>query len=240
MLEASPLWPKVLEAIKPSVTRATFDAWLRDTTATQRNGTLTVTTPRPLALDWLEHRLRPQIERAVTEAAGHNLEIKFEIADATKVEQEQLFFTGSYRDAYNEIVRPDALVCTTRYFHDNWRPLLGNDLWLLIWEMRRHCFWNKTNPEKSRDTFEATREELAASIGVSEATIKRLLNPSDPEKKAILDKFITCLGVKRGYSNKVGRVVYETTTWRVRLDDPLTPADEQRLSRMVSTGQNDL
>jgi DNA-binding PadR family transcriptional regulator len=57
--------------------KATFDTWLKGTTAALNGDTLTVLVGNPFAQDWLERRLRSKIERAVAGIAGRPLEITF-------------------------------------------------------------------------------------------------------------------------------------------------------------------
>jgi len=57
--------------------KTTFDTWLKGTTAALDGDTLTVLVGNPFAQDWLERRLRPQIEHAVAGIAGRPLEIIF-------------------------------------------------------------------------------------------------------------------------------------------------------------------
>jgi chromosomal replication initiation ATPase DnaA len=230
-LSTSPsLWPDILAILKPACTRATFSACLQGTRAIQQNGALTVLVPGPYALDWLEHRLRPQIEQAARAVAQAELEVRFEIdpGEPGETNQPELFFTGTYRDAYNEIVQPDLQHYASRYFHRQWLPILGPELWLLIWEMRTRCYWNKETGVK-RDTFEATYKDLGESIGINGLKAWRALNPQEPERKALIARFVLRSETKRRYSSTRGGAVNDKTIWRIRLDDPLTPEDEAKL-----------
>ncbi|GIK42470.1 MAG: hypothetical protein BroJett011_63030 [Chloroflexota bacterium] len=239
-MSSSPsLWPDVLADLKGSITRATFDTCLQATRAIQQNGSLKVLAPGPYALDWLEHRLRPQVEQAVARVTGRELEIVFELdpGEPSEAGQPELFFSGTYRDAYNEIVQPDLQHYASRYYHKKWLPLLGPELWLLIWEMRTRCYWNKETGIK-RDTFEATYKDLGESIGVSGLKAWRLLNPQEPERKVLIARFILRSETKRRYSSTRSGTVNDKTIWRIRLDDPLTPEDEAKLRASNFTGEN--
>lgn len=229
-LPADELWPRVLEILKASMTRATFETWLQKTTAQEVDGRLIVLTPSSFGQDWLENRLRETIERAIIQVAGKPVPVEFRVAENGSY-QPDLFFSGTYRDAYNAIVQPDKQHYCSRYFHQKWLPLLGADRWILIWEMRTRCYWNKTTGD-IRDTFEATYEELAAAVGMSINKVWRLLNPEDADMAALVDKFIIRHETKRRYSRGRGGMVNDKTIWRIRLDDPLTPDDEDRLSKL--------
>lgn len=239
-MTTSNLWSDVLKTLQPQMTKATFETWLKNTTAQEEDGRLIVSTPSSFGQDWLDNRLRHTVETAVESVFGRKIPVEFRVA-ANGGHQPDLFFTGTYRDAYNAIVQPDRQHYTSWYFHRAWLPLLGPDLWLLVWEMRTRCYWNKETGVK-RDTFEATYQELGAAIGISESTVKRLLNPKQEPQQTYVKKFVTKLKTKRRYSDKRSGTVNETSVWQVRLDDPLTPDDELELERRlkVSKGQNDL
>ena len=158
---------------------------------------------------------------------------------------------------YERIVEPDRVFVGTQYFRERWLPLLGRTAWLLILELRQRCYYDRRekDPEKrlakSRDTCKVTVAELAAAVGVSERTVWRELFPlpkdhekcpKDAKKRAeaeakaaLIGEFILETTTVRRYSTKRGREVNETTLWKVRLDEPLTPEDRKRFS----TCQND-
>ncbi|MBE7473187.1 MAG: hypothetical protein HS114_28990 [Anaerolineales bacterium] len=226
------LWSEVLKLLQHQMTKATFQTWLENTSAEEVEGRLIVATPSSFGQDWLDNRLRSTVELAVETVFGRKIPVEFRVAENSGY-QPELFFTGTYRDAYNAIVQPDKQHYCSRYFHQQWLPLLGPELWLLIWEMRTRCSWDWKTGEIRRDVVEATAPELAAAIGVSESTFWRLL------KHEHAAKFITRIGTKRRYSKTQSGTVNEKNIWRVRLDDPLTPADEEMLKRQVSPCQND-
>ncbi len=78
MSDPATVWGKVLQAVELEMTRATFDAWLRDTCPEDSsNGTLVIGARNPQAVAWLNGRLRPVIERAVMTVAGEALPVQF-------------------------------------------------------------------------------------------------------------------------------------------------------------------
>ena len=66
----------VLSALKLQMTQATFDTWLAQSTGEIKGNTLTVTLPKPSALEWVEARLRPTIERTIARVIGRPIELK--------------------------------------------------------------------------------------------------------------------------------------------------------------------
>ena len=76
--EARRIWTGSLEELRLQMTRATFDAWLRGSEVVETgDGCLTVAVRHAHAVDWLQHRLLPVIERTVSRHAGGELKIIF-------------------------------------------------------------------------------------------------------------------------------------------------------------------
>ena len=72
------LWQATLEELKLQLTGPTFSTWLSDTQGVAlREDTLSVVTPTEYGREWLTHRLRPVIERALAQAAGRPLQVSF-------------------------------------------------------------------------------------------------------------------------------------------------------------------
>lgn len=229
-MATSNLWSEVLKMLQLQMAKNTFETWLKDTTAQEEEGRLIVSTANNFAQDWLDNRLRHTIELAVESVFGQKIPVEFRVT-ANGGYQPDLFFTGTYRDAYNAIVRPNEQHYCSKYFHQKWLPLLGPDLWLIIWELRTHCYKDKTG-QIIRDTVEATCKQIGDAVGMSEDKVWRLLNPKDPEKKDLLAKFILNKSTRRRYSKAHGGTVNEKTIWKIRLDDPLTPEDELELQNL--------
>jgi chromosomal replication initiation ATPase DnaA len=169
MTLSADLWDRCLAQLRLQMSKATFETWLQNTTAREEEGRLIVLTPSSFAQDCLDNRLRDTIERAVSFVAEQSVAVEFRLTTNGSY-QPDLFFTGMYRDAYNAIVQPDKQHYCSRYFHQKWLPLLGPQLWLLIWEMRTRCSWDWKTGEVRRDVVEATAQELAQMIGISKAT----------------------------------------------------------------------
>lgn len=61
------LWGEILAQLRPQLTKATFETWLKETHLASREGNrFTLAVPSGFARDWLEHRLQPIIKRAIT------------------------------------------------------------------------------------------------------------------------------------------------------------------------------
>jgi len=76
--EAQRLWQRALGDLQLQMTRATFDAWLRGSRVVgSGEGRMTIRVRHAYAVDWLEHRLKAVVERAVRQRAGHEVAIVF-------------------------------------------------------------------------------------------------------------------------------------------------------------------
>ena len=75
------LWTEALNSLKLKTTQTVFDQWLAHTHAERHNGTLRILCPDTYTADWLDHRLRPQIETTIHQLQGEELSIEFGVAD---------------------------------------------------------------------------------------------------------------------------------------------------------------
>jgi len=76
--EAHRLWATSLGELQLQMTRATFDTWLRGSQVVEAgNGCLTIAVRHAYAVDWLQNRLLPVIERTVARHAGGETKITF-------------------------------------------------------------------------------------------------------------------------------------------------------------------
>jgi hypothetical protein len=133
----------------------------------------------------------------------------------------------AYANAYNELVKPDKVFVATQYFRQRWVPLLGPVLSWVIIALRQHCYWNKSTGEK-RDWCLITQEELAAEVGVSVSTLKRLLQQEHA------GKFILDVTQRYRYDPNLRKQVRKKSMYRIRMDDPLVPEDEARLKEILA------
>jgi hypothetical protein len=78
LCDARQIWTKSLEELKLQMTRATFDTWLRGSEVVETDvGCLTVAVRHAHAVDWLQNRLLPVIERTVARHADDEVKITF-------------------------------------------------------------------------------------------------------------------------------------------------------------------
>jgi len=79
------LWKIVLDELQLQMPRATFDAWLKNTSiARVEDNHLVVTVRNSQAVDWLEHRLNPKVCQTLAGILGRPVMVEYEVAMAAK------------------------------------------------------------------------------------------------------------------------------------------------------------
>ena len=132
----------------------------------------------------------------------------------------------AYANAYNEIVQPDRVFVASQYFRKKWVPLLGHALAWLIIALRQRCYYNRETGEL-RDWCLVTQEELAKEIGVSRRTLIRLL------QRPYAEWFIEEVQCQYHYDSRFRKQVRGASVYRIRMDDPLIPEDQELLQAQL-------
>ena len=70
-----------------------------------------------------------------------------------------------YLDVRGEIVRPDQVQVTTKYFWSRWAPKFGPLGTCLLLRLRQYCYFNRATGEK-RDWCFPSQDTLAQELGV--------------------------------------------------------------------------
>ncbi|MEM8863883.1 MAG: hypothetical protein AAGD96_36705, partial [Chloroflexota bacterium] len=130
---------------------------------------------------------------------------------------------GFYGQLYNDIVRPNQIWRSSRYFVRRWGPILEpSRFWAVV--AARHLSYLS---EEQNGNFKAWDNEIAGEANLSNSHYRRLKSEMG-EANSPLSLFL-----KKGslsYINKGdGRVRKGRTRYTVRLDDPLTPADARQV-----------
>ena len=87
MSDAADLWTRSLSMLKLQMSRPTFDTWLRGSQVLDHDdGVLRVGVRHAYAVDWLQHRLSPVIDRTVTTIAGDPVHVEFCVLPSAPVE----------------------------------------------------------------------------------------------------------------------------------------------------------
>jgi chromosomal replication initiator protein len=77
-MEATQLWQAALDVLQQQVARKEFDTWLKTSAiADFDDGTVIVAMPNTFAVEWVENRTKPLIERTLCEIVGYPVGVRF-------------------------------------------------------------------------------------------------------------------------------------------------------------------
>jgi hypothetical protein len=137
-------------------------------------------------------------------------------------DEKLLQLQGVYNTLYNSITRPDFKFVLTRYFIDEWVPVLGPSLAWLVIGLRQQCFWNQR-----RDWCIVDKASLAREIVLDERTIERCL------KKPFSQWFVLEVAHRYQYRSQIGKKVRDKNRYHLLLDDPLSPRHQLGLTTLI-------
>ena len=77
-MEATQLWQAALNVLQQQVARKEFDTWLKTSAIADFNdGVVVVAMPNTFAVEWVENRTKPLIERTLSEIVGYPVGVRF-------------------------------------------------------------------------------------------------------------------------------------------------------------------
>jgi hypothetical protein len=129
---------------------------------------------------------------------------------------------GVYNTLYNAATRPDFKFAVTRYFIDEWLPLLGPSLAWLVVGLRQQCYWNQR-----RNWCIVDKASLARDTALNERTIERCL------KKPFSDWFVAEVVHRYRYRSQIGKKVRDKNRYQLLLDEPLSPRHQLGLAGLL-------
>ncbi|HXW00050.1 MAG TPA: DnaA N-terminal domain-containing protein, partial [Anaerolineae bacterium] len=133
-----------------------------------------------------------------------------------------LHLQGVYNTLYNATTRPDFRFVVSRYFIDEWVPLLGPSLAWLIVGLRQQCFWNRR-----RDWCILDKATLARETALDERTIERCF------KKPFSNWFLVDISHRYQYRTQLGKKVRDKNRYQLLLDEPLSPRHQIGLAALL-------
>jgi hypothetical protein len=158
-----------------------------------------------------------------------------------------LELSPEYRSHYNALVRPHLRFTVSRYFAERWVATLGlyrfgaargplgsagktaGRAGWLVTECRQVVFWGDHSANRGEHAFSRSLDYIARECGLSrEMTIAVLAEPW-------LRWFVKCRSGRPVYGPERGRAVQPMNSYSVRMDDPLVPADAERLAEVLAT-----
>lgn len=168
---------------------------------------------------------------AIKPEAGGDGDLSSDLADMDSVELDdgkasprKLMLRRAYGTQRARVIQPERGMFVTLYFFQNWLPLIGHSAFTVILAARSMCYWNPKTGEL-RNSIETEMSELAQRASVSVRTVKDVLNND------LVRRYFLRYNVRRIMT--INGVRTAGILLQVRMDDPLTPADQ------TETGQTE-
>src|SRR5690349_11011577 len=78
IVDATQLWQAALNALQQQVARKEYETWLKTSSiADFDDGIVVVAMPNTFAVEWVENRIKPLVERTLSEIVGYALKVRF-------------------------------------------------------------------------------------------------------------------------------------------------------------------
>jgi len=145
--------------------------------------------------------------------------------DFTAIRNRKAVLQQAYGDERANIIQPDKGIFVTKYFLENWLPLLGHSALVVIMVIRKLCYWNWYTGEK-RDVLDTEMGEIANEACVSIRTLKTIL------KNDLIKRYFIRYTVRRVMTPNGIRTA--GIHLQIRMDDPMTPEDQERSDKIES------
>jgi hypothetical protein len=133
----------------------------------------------------------------------------------------KVLLARAYGSERARAIQPERGLFLTLYFFEHWLPLLGHSSMAVILAARSMCFWNPKTGEL-RNRVETDMAEIAVKASVSVRTVKDVLAGE------LVKKYFLRYTVRRMMTPNGVRTA--GITLLVRMDEPLTPEDQDILS----------
>jgi len=236
-------WQMALDQLRLDMPKASFDTWVRDTSFVSfNNGVFAIGTPNAYGREWLASRLTSTVTRLMTGILNQQMVVEFIVTEEILENEENGFLEeeipvpdkhptvlsiqAEYQSIYDEIVQPDHVIVVPGYFM-RYIPLLGLELaWLYIGF--RQAAYEAGAARQPGKKFGAPSKKVAHFSGMSTRTFWRWV--AKPETWKRLRWLVKQVDSEPRWSRgKDGRPHQSFRYYRVTMNPPLTPFDEQSL-----------
>jgi len=142
-------------------------------------------------------------------------------------EAAEFSFSPIYWDERNAIIKPWDVLPVTQYFLLKWTPILGPVYSLIILHLRAICF-KQMNINESLPLISISYEEIADLCGISIRSVNSYLGERAFRRNWFLKLFINPIR-QYVYDPVIKKKIRISNQYRVYLDEPLLPEDEEIL-----------
>jgi len=239
---AEEAWRMVAGQLQLEMQPFRFNSWVRPLeVVSYSDGVFHLTAMNAYGEKWVNDRLGQTIiynqpvslKISVAEQApvvpGPETEDKAEGGKKTRLSREvsaegserKIMLRRYYGDERARVVQPDRYLPVTRYFFTSWLPILGHSAATTIIAARSLCYWNVATGDL-RNVIETDMSTLAKLASVSLRTVKEVL------RNELVKRYFLRYKVRRivtQYGVRTAGIILQ-----VRMDDPLTPEDQERHS----------
>lgn len=239
-------WRMVVDQLRMEMSKASFDTWVQPLEPlSYKNSTFTLRAYNAFGRDWVENRLKSRITRLLEGLYGEPVTLRLVVDDLltedreskseieteathSKTDKDQkdpppltpsrkVMLQRAYGTERARVIQPERGMFLTLYFFSEWLPLIGHSAMAVILAARSMCYWNPMTGEL-RNTVETDMSTLAARASVSVRTVKDVLN------NELVERYFLRYKVRRVMTPNGVRTA--GIVLQVRMDDPLTPADQ--------------
>ena len=236
-------WEMVRHQLRQELSKAQFENWVLPMQPLESGqGVFRLSTPNPYGRDWVQSHLKGQITRllkgllnpdVVLEVLGQGSQPQKtglsvddlnggiepgETKERGGNSKRKIMLQRAYGSQRARIIQPERGMFITQYFFNQWLPLLGASAANTILAARSLCYWNPLTGEL-RNLVETEMGDLAERAAVSVRTIKDVLN------NELVKRYFLRYKVRRVMTPNGVRTA--GISLEVRMDDPLTPSDQQ-------------
>ncbi len=239
-------WRMVVDQLRMEMSKNSFDTWVQPLEPLgYRNSVFTLRAYNTYARDWVENRLKSRITRLLEGLYGESVTLRLVVDELpidarssqpetvaedirSKTDRDQkeapsltpsrkVMLQRAYGTERARVIQPERGMFLTLYFFSEWLPLIGHSAMAVILAARSMCYWNPMTGEL-RNTVETDMSTLAARASVSVRTVKDVLN------NELVERYFLRYKVRRVMTPNGVRTA--GIVLQVRMDDPLTPADQ--------------
>ena len=249
-------WDLVTGQLRSEISRALYQSWVEPLQPlSYQEGVFTIGARNPYGRDLAESRLKSRITRILEGVYGNQVDLKVVVnnglykegqrsAPAPVISEEtvtlpveevpnkpqlqktapgngsrKVVLQRAYGSERARVIQPERGMFVTLYMFNNWLPLIGHSAFAIVLAARSMCYWNPITGEL-RNVIETDMGEIAARASVSVRTVKTEL-ASD-----LIKKYFMRYRVRRIMT--VNGIRTAGISLMVRMDDPLTPADQEK------------
>ncbi|HEX7556946.1 MAG TPA: DnaA N-terminal domain-containing protein [Leptolinea sp.] len=253
-------WEMILGTLHTEMDKTSFETWVKPLRpVSYRDGVFTVGARNTYGRDWVEARLRSRMTHMLEGMLAAPVKLRLTVVNEFFREEDEepvtrkekpsnrlaavnpdeienqpvkersepeasprkILLARAYGSERARAIQPERGLFLTLYFFEHWLPLFGHSSMAVILAARSMCFWNPKTGEL-RNRVETDMTEIAGKANVSIRTVKDVLG-GELVRKCFLRYTVRRMMTPNG-------VRTAGITLMVRMDDPLTPEDQDILN----------